>query len=99
MYYSLDSSNQLKERLELALSSAPEILSERAVSEVFEGHIPEETLRLYRHLRVHNKPGNHGPRFLKFGRRIAYLKQDLIDWIITQNVSQKNEEERASIAA
>lgn len=48
--------------------------------------LPVGTLRYWRHLNVHAKPGNHiGPRSFKLGpRRVAYMRSDVESWIAQQ---------------
>ena len=40
--------------------------------------IPQETLRWWRHV------GNRGPKSFKLGRKVAYWRDDVEDWVRTQ---------------
>lgn len=74
----------LRARLAQVFQDMPEVMSEKDLVRGLNEIIPSETWRVWRH-------ANRGPRFLKLGRKIAYLKSDVIDFLCSTAMQEVQE--------
>ena len=77
------SRSNLKAELEASFVALPESLSTNQVAQMT--NTSPESFRLWRYAqRKGLSQINYGPRALKAGRRVFYLKSDVIEWLVAE---------------